>query len=51
MAFMDKKIETIIAETEAENTASSKVLERCGFKKYKEERTHWWRLNKGDYYE
>jgi len=46
MAFMDKKIETIIAETEVENIASSKVLERCGFKEYKEERTHWWRLNK-----
>jgi len=44
MAFMDENIETIIAETEVENTASYKVLERCGFKKYKEERTHWWRL-------
>ena len=46
MAFMDEKIETIIAETEIENITSYKVLERCGFKKYKEERTHWWRLNK-----
>jgi len=46
MAFMDDKIETIIAETEVENIASYKVLERCGFKKYKEEGTHWWRLNK-----
>ena len=47
MAFMDDKIETIIAETEVENISSYKVLERCGFKKYKEEGTHWWRLNKG----
>jgi [ribosomal protein S5]-alanine N-acetyltransferase len=47
MAFMDEKIETIITETEVENIASYKVLERCGFKKYKEERTHCWRLNKG----
>jgi len=46
MAFMDEKIETIIAETEAENTASYKVLEKCGFKKYMEEGTHWWRLTK-----
>jgi len=46
MAFMDENIETIIAETEAENTASYKVLERCDFKKYKEEGTHWLRLNK-----
>jgi RimJ/RimL family protein N-acetyltransferase len=45
-AFEDKKIETIIAETEVENTSSFKVLERCGFKKYKEERTLWWKLNK-----
>ena len=47
MAFMDKKIETIIAETDVENIASYKVLERCGFKKYKkEEGTHWWQLKK-----
>jgi len=46
MSFIDEKIETIIAETEVENIASYKLLERCGFKKYKEERTHWWRLSK-----
>jgi len=46
MSFKDEKIETIVAETEVENIASYKVLERCGFKKYKEERTHWWRLKK-----
>jgi RimJ/RimL family protein N-acetyltransferase len=45
-AFEDKKIETIIAETEVENINSYKVLEKCGFKKYKEEETHWWKLNK-----
>jgi RimJ/RimL family protein N-acetyltransferase len=43
-ALTDEKIETIIAETEIENTASKRVLERCGFKKYKEEETAWWRL-------
>ena len=46
MALMDVKINTIIAETEVKNKASYKVLERCGFEKYKEEETLWWRLNK-----
>jgi RimJ/RimL family protein N-acetyltransferase len=46
MALNDKKIETIIAETEPENIASCKVLERCGFIKYKEKETVWWKLNK-----
>ena len=46
VAFMDGKIETIIAETEVENIASYKVLKRCGFKKYKEEGTLWWKLKK-----
>jgi RimJ/RimL family protein N-acetyltransferase len=41
----DEKIETVIAETEIDNTASKRVLERCGFKKYKEEKTAWWKLN------
>jgi predicted acetyltransferase len=43
-AFKDSKIETIIAETEVENTSSYKVLERCGFIKYKEEGSLWWKL-------
>jgi RimJ/RimL family protein N-acetyltransferase len=45
-ALTDEKIETIIAETEVENIASKRVLERCGFVKYKEEETAWWKLNK-----
>jgi RimJ/RimL family protein N-acetyltransferase len=45
-ALTDEKIETIIAETEIENTASKELLERCGFKKYKEEETAWWKLNR-----
>jgi RimJ/RimL family protein N-acetyltransferase len=43
-ALTNEKIETIIAETET--IASKRVLERCGFKKYKEEETAWWKLNK-----
>jgi RimJ/RimL family protein N-acetyltransferase len=46
MALKDERIETIIAETEIENIASYKVLERCGFKKYEEKETLWWKLNK-----
>jgi RimJ/RimL family protein N-acetyltransferase len=45
MALMNKKIEIIIAETEKENIASHKVLERCKFKKYKEEAI-WLKLTK-----
>jgi RimJ/RimL family protein N-acetyltransferase len=45
-ALTDEKIETIIAETEIGNMASKRVLERCGLKKYKEEETAWWKLNK-----
>ncbi len=37
-------ISHVIAETDADGIASQRVLERCGFKKYKEEETIWWRL-------
>jgi len=46
MAFLNEKIEAVIADTEKGNIASEKVLERCGFKKYKEEETQWWKLEK-----
>jgi RimJ/RimL family protein N-acetyltransferase len=45
-ALTDEKIETIIAETEIENIASKRVLERCGFVRYKEEKTAWWKLKR-----
>jgi RimJ/RimL family protein N-acetyltransferase len=45
-ALTDGKIETIIAETEIKNIASKRVLERCGFVRYKEEETAWWKLNR-----
>jgi RimJ/RimL family protein N-acetyltransferase len=44
MALNNEKIKTVIAETEIENISSQKVLERCGFKKYQEEKTMWWRF-------
>jgi RimJ/RimL family protein N-acetyltransferase len=43
-ALANKNVEIVIAETEIENAASQKVLERCGFKKYKEGETAWWKL-------
>ena len=46
MALNNEKIKAVIAETEIENTSSQKILERCDFKEYKEEKTIWWRLNK-----
>ena len=45
-ALADEKIGTIIAETEKEGKRSIKILEKCGFIKYKEEETLWWKLNK-----
>ena len=39
------KVTNIIAETEADNIKSHKVLERLGFKKYKSDETLWWELS------
>ena len=36
-------IKHIIAETEMDNVASQRVLQRCGFTEYRRERTLWWR--------
>lgn len=43
-ALRQKNVLNIIAETDIDNQASQKILERCGFIKYKEEETIWWRL-------
>jgi RimJ/RimL family protein N-acetyltransferase len=45
-ALKNEKIDTIIAETETENIPSQNVLKRNGFKKYKEEETLWWKLDR-----
>ena len=37
-------ISHIIAETDLDGLASQRVLKRCGFQKYKQEETLWWRL-------
>lgn len=36
-------VKHIIAETEMDNTASQRVLQRCGFSEYRREQTIWWR--------
>jgi RimJ/RimL family protein N-acetyltransferase len=46
MALDNEKIKAVIAETEIENVSSQKILERCNFIKYKEEKTIWWKFNK-----
>lgn len=43
-AIMQSDVFHVIAETEAEGFASQRILERCGFKKYKQAETIWWRL-------
>jgi len=45
-SFKTKGIIAIIAETEKENIPSQGILKRTGFKKYKEDETIWWKLNK-----
>ncbi|NMM63614.1 GNAT family N-acetyltransferase [Clostridium sp. P21] len=43
-ALKQNGVTSVIAETYLENLASQKILERCGFKKYKEGETFWWKL-------
>jgi RimJ/RimL family protein N-acetyltransferase len=43
-ALSQERIDHIIAETKIENTVSQNILKRCGFEKYKEENTLWWKL-------
>lgn len=37
-------ISNVIAETDIDGFASQRILERCGFKKYQQEETIWWRI-------
>ncbi len=43
-ALEQQNISAVIAETELENLASQRVLQRCGFMEYESEDTKWWRL-------
>lgn len=41
---LEQGVLNIIAETESDSFASQRILEHCGFRKYKEAETCWWRL-------
>jgi len=44
--FKHDKIKSIVAETNKDNKASQRVLEKVGMKKYKEEKTYWYKIDK-----
>lgn len=44
LALGQKTVLSIIAETDLDGFASQRILERCGFHKYRQEDTLWWRL-------
>lgn len=43
-ALSQKAVSCVIAETERDNRASHRVLERCNFRLYKQEENLWWKL-------
>lgn len=43
-ALKQTGVRHIIAETDTDSFASQRILKRCGFKKYIEANTIWWRL-------
>jgi len=43
-ALQQNIAKNVIAETEPGNIKSERVLERCGFTKYKEDTSTWWKL-------
>lgn len=43
-ALKQKGVKHVIAETDKDGFASQRILMRCGFKKYCEAETIWWRL-------
>lgn len=43
-ALKQNDVVSVIAETDLEGLASQKILERCGFEKYHQGETLWWRL-------
>jgi [ribosomal protein S5]-alanine N-acetyltransferase len=45
-AFDQPNIRSVIAETEPDNSASHKVLERCGFNIYSKADNFWWKAIK-----
>lgn len=45
-AFTQEGVESVIAETDIDNLASQKILQRCGFIKYSQSESCWWRLQR-----
>lgn len=43
-ALSQPGVTTVIAETDIDVSASQRILEHSGFKKYKQEESIWWRL-------
>ncbi|RXI42134.1 N-acetyltransferase [Clostridium tetani] len=43
-ALKQNGVTSVIAETDLDGFASQRILERCGFKNYKQEESIWWRL-------
>jgi [ribosomal protein S5]-alanine N-acetyltransferase len=43
-ALKQNMVSSVIAETYLDGFASQKILERCGFKKYQQGETLWWRV-------
>lgn len=43
-ALTQSEVSSVIAETDLDGFASQRILERCGFVKYKHDDTVWWRL-------
>ncbi|WP_123054369.1 GNAT family N-acetyltransferase [Clostridium sp. JN-1] len=44
-ALKQNDVTSVIAETDLDGLASQKILGHCGFKKYKQEETIWWKLS------
>lgn len=42
-AIKQRGVRHVVAETELDGKASQSVLQRCGFKEYKRDRTVWWK--------
>lgn len=47
-AFSQPAVNTVIAETEAGNLPSQRVLRRCGFAEYERNETIWWKRKRLD---
>ncbi|MGP3779585.1 GNAT family N-acetyltransferase [Halanaerobium saccharolyticum] len=47
-AFRHNEIKSVVAETNKDNKTSQRVLKKVGMKKYKEEKTFWYKIDKNN---